>query len=328
VARLLNRAPVGFNDRLVLAELQNRSDADIAAAQQQVVAYFLKRPSRDNGNVVSPVDVSAVTDFVSMPLVAAPGDPYFEALRRVHVSLMDSETITGVAEHMLFGNDAPADLRSIFALDFLADCTSAGSLPQGRSRIVVDRRGTMFGAFNAPHGSRVSIVVNPGSGIHSWVVQSVGSTNVEVSLTEGRVSSIRLFAEQTPTTDLIRCVPVGEVSVAGKYPSATGLIRLLAQSIRNPVIQCAAPIKEPGFVEGANAVAIEQNGALRINGPGGPSLHLPSFGFRIDAPLSMTADGVAPTGGMAYNFVVAGVAVSDDGRITDLRFNGMGCGGV
>jgi NifU-like protein involved in Fe-S cluster formation len=42
----------------------------------------------------------------------------------------------------------------------------------------------------------------------------------------------------------------------------------------------------------------------------------------------MTADGVAPTGGMAYNFVVAGVAVSDDGRITDLRFNGMGCGGV
>ena len=307
VARLLNRQPVGFNDPLGLAELQNRSDADIAAAQQQVVAYFLKRPSRDNGNKVSPVDVSAVTDFVSMPLVAAPGDPYFEALRRVHASLMDSETIAGVAEHMLFGNDPPADLRSIFALDFLADCTSAGALPQGRSRIVVDRRGTMFGAFNAPHGSRLSIGVNPGAGIASWVVQSVGSTNVEVSLTEGRVSSIRFFDEETPTTDLIRCVPVGEVSVAGKYPSATGLIRLLAQSIRNPV-------------EGANTVAIEQNGALRINGPGGPSVHLPSFGFRIDAPLSMTTDGVAPTGGMAYNFVVAAVAVSDDGRITDLRF--------
>src|SRR4051812_7247313 len=320
VARLLNRAPVGFNDPLVLAELQNRSDADIAAAQRQVVAYFLKRPSRDNGNVVSPVDVSAVTDFVSMPLVAAPGDPYFEALRRVHASLMDSETIWGVAEHMLFGNDPPADLRSIFALDFLADCTSAGSLPQRRSRVIVDRRGTMFGDFNAPHGSRVSIGVNPGAGVGSWVVQSVGSTNVEVSLVEGRVSSIRFFDEHTPTTNLIRCVPVGEVFVAGKYPSAMALIRLLAQSIRNPVTQCAAPM------EGANTVVIEQNGALRINGPGGQSLHLPSFGFRIDAPLSMAADGVAPTGAMSYNFVLARVAVSDDGRITGL--NGAECGGV
>jgi len=315
VARLLNRAPVGFNDPLVLAELQNRSDADIAAAQQQVVAYFLKRPSRDNGNVVSPVDVSAVTEFVSMPLVAAPGDPYFEALRRLHASLMNSETIVGVEAQMLFGNDPPADLRSIFALDFLADCSSAGSLPQGRSRIIVDRRGTMFGDFNAPHGSRVSIGVNPGSGIGSWAVKSVGNTNVEVSLTEGRVSSIRFFDEATPKTDLIRCVPVGEVFVAGKYPSATALIRLLAQSIRTPVIQC-----------GANTLAIEQNGALRIKGPGGPSVHLPSFSFRIDAPLSMAADGVAPTGAMSYNFVVARVAVSDDGRIT--QFNGMECGGV
>src|SRR5262249_9412778 len=95
VTRLLNRMPVGRTDLRAVAELQNRSDAEIAAAQQQVVAYLLQRPSRDNGNVVSPVDVSAVTDFVSMPLVAAPGDPYFEALRRLHASLMDSESIVG-----------------------------------------------------------------------------------------------------------------------------------------------------------------------------------------------------------------------------------------
>src|SRR5262249_13185864 len=153
VTRLLNRMPVGRTDLRAVAELQNRSDAEIAAAQQQVVAYLLQRPSRDNGNVVSPVDVSAVTDFVSMPFVPAPGDPYFEALRRLHASLMDSESIVGVEAHMLFGNDPPADLRSIFALDFLADCTSVGSQPpQGRSRIIVDRRGTMFGDFNAPHG--------------------------------------------------------------------------------------------------------------------------------------------------------------------------------
>src|SRR5262249_8006363 len=149
-----------------------------------VVAYLLQRPSRDNGNVVSPVDVSAVTDFVSMPLVAAPGDPYFEALRRLHASLMDSESIVGVEAHMLFGNDPPADLRSIFALDFLADCTSVGSQPpQGRLRIIVDRRGTMFGDFNAPHGGQLHIQVAP-DGIHSWRIQSVGSTFVQVSTAE------------------------------------------------------------------------------------------------------------------------------------------------
>jgi hypothetical protein len=80
-------------------------------------------------------------------------------------------------------------------------------------------------------------------------------------------------------------------------------------------------------VEGVNTVAIEQNGALRINGPGGPSLHLPSWDYRIDTALSMAADGVVPTGGKSYNYPVGvGVVVSDDGRITDLVFGGTGCG--
>jgi hypothetical protein len=295
------------------------------------VAYLLKRPSRDNGNVVSPVDVSAVTDFVSMPLVAAPGDPHFEALRRLHASLMDSEDIMGVEQHMLFGNDPPADLRSIFALDFLADCTSVAFVPQGRLRIIVDRRGTMFGEFNVPHGDRMSIVVDKVAGIRTWVgraVQPLNPLRVEVSTAEDRVSSIRLFHVESPDQNYIRCVPVGEVSVAGKYPSAMALIRLLAQSIRVPVIQCAAPIRTPGFVQGANTVAIEQNGALRINGPGGPSSHLPSSSFSIEAALSDAADGVAPTGGMTYDFVEARVVVSDDGRITNLLLRSMACGGV
>jgi hypothetical protein len=137
------------------------------------------------------------------------------------------------------------------------------------------------------------------------------------------VSSIRLI-EQDSGNDLIRCVPVGDVSVAGKYPSSMALIRLLAQSIRDPVIQCGTP-RSPGFAEGANTVAIEQSGALRINGPGGPSFHLPSFGFRIDATLS---DGITPTRGMTYDFLEARVRVSDDGKITDLLLHSMECGGV
>jgi hypothetical protein len=332
VARLLNRVPADSTDFRALGELQNRSDADIAAAQQQVVAYLLQRPSRDNGNVVSPVDVSDVTDFVSMPLVAAPGDPHFEALRRLHASLMDSEDMMGVAQHMLFGNDPPADLRSLFALDFLADCTSLpGVNPQGRQRIIVDRRGTMFGDLNVPHTfstpgsgpSRLSVMVDKVAGIRTWLVQKA-SNYVQVSTAEGRVSSIAWTDEET-REDLIRCVPVGEVSVAGKYPSAMALIRLLAQSIRSPVIQCKAPITRAGFVEGANTVAIEQSGALRINGSRDASLHLPSTNFSMSATLSMAADGIAATGAMGYNFGQAGVGVSDDGRITALLFSSMEC---
>jgi hypothetical protein len=332
VARLLNRTPGFSTDLRALAELQNRSDADIAAAQQQVVAYLLQRPSKDNGNAVSPVDVSAVTDFVSMPLVAAPGNPYFEALRRLHASLMDSENIAGVEVHMLFGNDPPADLRSTFAFDFSADCTSVGPRPQGRLRIIVDRRGTTFGDFNVPHGGGLFIQVEL-DGIHNWTVENVGNTFVEVSAAEGRVSSISLTDDQT-RQELIRCVPVGDVSVAGKFPSAMALIRLLAQSIRNPIFRCTAPFRLPGVVQGANTLAIEQNGALRINGPGGPSLHLPSFSFRLSAPLSMNADGVVPTGGMSYtaplgadDSAVASMVVTDDGRITELFLRGMECGG-
>jgi hypothetical protein len=322
VARLLNRVLASTDFRAV-AELQNRSDAEVAAAQQQVVAYLLQRPSRDNGNVVSPVDVSAVTDFVSMPLVAAPGDPHFEALRRLHASLMNSEDMMGVAQHMLFGNDPPADLLSLFALDFSADCTSALPRQSGRLRIIVDRFATMFGDFSFHHGSSLRVVVDKVAGIRTWAVPK-GSNFVEVSTAEGRVSSIR-FTDEEIQEDLIRCVPVGEVSVAGKYPSAMALIRLLAQSIRHPVIQCKAPITRAGFVEGANTVAIEQNGALRINGSGDASLHLPSTNFSIGATLSMTADGVAPAGGMGYNFGQAQVGVSDDGGITALVFSSMEC---
>jgi hypothetical protein len=104
------------------------------------------------------------------------------------------------------------------------------------------------------------------------------------------------------------------------------LIRLLAQSIRDPVFQCLTPVTFPGFVEGANTVAIEQNGALRINGPGGASFHLPSWDYRIDTALSMAADGVVPTGGQSHSNGIVRVVVSADGRITDLVFGGTGCG--
>jgi hypothetical protein len=79
-------------------------------------------------------------------------------------------------------------------------------------------------------------------------------------------------------------------------------------------------------VEGVNTVAIEQNGALRINGPGGASFHLPSWEYSIHTALSMAADGVVPTGGQSYANGMGRVVVSDDGRITDLVFGGTGCG--
>jgi hypothetical protein len=235
----------------------------------------------------------------------------------------------------------------MFAFDFLANCTSVGAGPQGKARIIVDRRGTMFGDFNVPHGGNLSIDVGP-TGITMWQVfrdtrtpdQGGTATNVEVSAADGRVTGIRF--EDLESTMEIRCVPLGDVSVAGKHPSAMALIRLLAQSIRDPVFQCLPPVTFPGFVEGANTLAIEQNGALRINGPGGPSFHLPSTVFIFQVGLSMAADGIAPTGARGSDFSQlqqapdgsqfasrsARLSLSVDGRIDGVEFAGPSGGRV
>jgi hypothetical protein len=328
VARLLNRRP-SSNDFLPVA-LQNRTEADVSAARQQVVAYLLNRPSRDDGNVISPVDVSAVTDFAAMPLNTVPGDPHFEALKRFHESLMDSENVQGVDEHMLFGNDPPADLLAMLTLDFMADCTvqgpNNGTGPSGPTRIVLDRRAITLGSVELAFqtGDQLRIEGNALSGTYSWVFNSTsGQANASLTIVTGRLTSVAaLFS---------KCIPQSEVSLSGKHPSVFGLIGLLSQSLGlSREFQCAGPVTYPGFLAApdSNFLFFDQKGAVRINGLSSPSLHLPSMAeFSIQAPLVVVAGQVSPirlasfTASYAVTLADFGafeVRLTDTGQITGL----------
>jgi hypothetical protein len=328
VARLLNRRP-SSNDFLPLA-LQTRTEADVSAARQQVVAYLLNRPSRDDGNATSPVDVSAVTDFASMPVTAVPGDPHFDALKRIHDSLMDSENVQGVDEHMLFGNDPPADLLAMLTLDFMANCTvqgpNNGTGPSGPTRIVLDQRAITLGSAELAFqtGDQLRIEGNALSGTYSWVFNSTsGQANASLTIVTGRLTSVAaLFS---------KCIPQSEVSLSGKHPSVFGLIGLLSQSLGlSREFQCAGPVTYPGFLAApdSNFLFFDQKGAVRINGLSSPSLHLPSMAeFSIQAPLVVVAGQVSPirlasfTASYAVTLADFGafeVRLTDTGQITGL----------
>jgi len=297
VARLLNRSPAAFTDIPSAFDLRTRSESDVQTARQQVVAYLLNRPDKSNGNATTPVDVSAVTDFVSGPLNAVSGDPHFEALRRVHASMMDSETLVGMEQHMLFGGDLAADPRSMLALDFIATCTPQlpntddGSLPRGATRVILDRRAITVGSIDLPFNSGDPLQIEPSpAGLSTW---RFGTTSgaIELSVRHGLVESV-LFSNAKGSS---RCLPTTAVSVVGKEPSQIAFIRMFGQSLSsNPTFNCAGPISFSGFVTGANTLTIEASSALRINGAAGPALHLPSLNLRISAALTVTGAQVQP----------------------------------
>ena len=335
VARLLNHTP-SHNDFLVVA-LQDRTEADVNAARQQVVAYLLNRPAKDDRNVISPVDVSAVTDFASMPLNPVPGDPHFDALKRFHDSLMDSETVQGVDEHMLFGNDPPADLLAMLTLDFMANCTvqgpNNGTGPSGPTRIVLDRRAITLGSVELAFqtGDQLRIEGNTISGVRDWAFGFTASqASVELRTVTGNLTRVvyglpTIFSSST-------CMPLSEVSLSGKHPSVFGLIGLLSQSLGlSREFQCAGPVTYPGFLAApdSNFLFFDQKGAVRINGLSSPSLHLPSLAaFTIDAvPLVVVAGQVSPirlasfTASYAVtlaDFDAFEVRLTDTGQITGL----------
>jgi len=334
VARLLNRRlGLGSGVQATL-DLKNRTEADVSAARQQVLAYLLNRPSKDDGNATSPVDVSAVTDFASMPLTTVPGDPHFDALKRFHDSLMDSESIQGVREHMLFGNEGPADLLAMLTLDFMADCTvqgtNNGTLPSGITRIILDRRAITLGSVDLAFQTGDSLHIESGPALDDrWVFGlSANQASVELNIVDGRLTRV-LYG--LPNFTSSACIPQSEVSLSGKHPGIFGLIGLLRQSVTLPrEFQCAGPITFPGFLlaPNPNVLALDPNGAVRVNGPGGPSLHLPSMArFFINAPLVVSSGLVSPirltSFSADFSFAVGDfdqflVHLTDAGQITGL----------
>src|SRR5262249_33593900 len=302
---------------------------------------------RNDGNATSPVDVSAVTDFALMPLTPVPGDPHFDALKLFHDSLMDSETLEGVMEHMLFGNDAPMDPLGVFALDFMADCTTVangGLTPPGAAHVVLDLHAIAFGSteFAFQTGDKLHIDAG-GSSFDRWLFTLGGTQSLQFNIDytivgEPRLSGVHVFDTSNRISD---CAPQGAVSLSGKHPTRFPAIGLLRQSIAAPMqFQCAGPITFPGFLAGTNAVAIEGNGALRVNGTGGPSLHLPSQGpFSLNASIVVVANqvsslrltsfganrsfrvGVGPTGADLLRFDGVTIALDNTGLITGFRLD-------
>jgi hypothetical protein len=328
VARLLNRKLGFLADFREFSELRNKTDSDVSAARQQVVDYLMRRPSKNNGNLTSPVDVSAVTDFIGMPLTAVPGDPYFEALTRLHDSLMDSESIDGVEEHMLFGNDPPADLRTILDLDLLVNCTvegnDDGTLPRGTTQVIVDTSGIQFGTINLPYQSGTQLNLTAGQSLDGrWRFNFPTQRTVEFAIVAGRVTSAVLSVPFQAS----RCSPPSAPSVAGKHPSLIALIGLFAQSIGFPAFGCSAPTVF--FQDGTNVFVVDPNGAVRFNGPGGPTLHLPSLNIEINAPLVASGGPLPPLRLSTFSasrsfrggFDALGVQIGSGPQITGLRLS-------
>jgi len=284
------------------------------------------------------VDVSAVTDFASMPLNVVPGDPHFDALKLFHDSLMDSETVRGVAEHMLFGNEAPADLLAMLTLDFMANCTvqgaNNGTMPSGATRIILDRRAITLGSVDLAFQTGDELRINAGPALDNrWAFGFAASqASVDLNISAGRLTSVvyvPIFVAGPNFTQSV-CVPQSEVSLSGKHPGVFGLIGLLRQSVSLPrEFQCAGPVI-PGFLASPNpnVLLLDQNGAVRVNGPGGPSLHLPSMvRFITIAPLSVTAGQVSPIrltfftadlSVLASGFDQFSVQLTNTGQITGL----------
>jgi len=328
VARLLNRKPETGLDLRAVNEIGNRSGTEVSTAHQEVVAYLLNsRPRKDNGNFTSPVDVSAVTDFVGMPLnPAVPGDPYSEALKRLHDSMMDSETIEGVEEHMLFRNDPPVDLGAMLSLDFAANCTAANpTLPQGSTQIILDNQGVQFGgvqqfAFQA--GDAITITAGQ-TRDNQWRFDRFGadSRSVAFDILRGRVTSVTLQVN----LEFASCNPSGEVLISGKHPSLIALTRRFAGATV-PAFQCADPITYPGFQTGPNLVTFDTNGAVRINSlHGGPSLHLPSMNIAMEAKFTLDSGQLTPRPAQLFaDRIVRGgfdqfrVSLDASGQITGL----------
>ena len=179
-----------------------------------------------------------------------------------------------------------------------------------------------------------SILVGTGLlSAEGWLFTFTGRQRaVEFGVKQRLLASVFLTVSSqslSPPSQTTRCVPLVEVPLAGKHPSLMALIRLLGESITQPTFQCAAPITHPAFQTSGNTLTLQRNGAVRINAPAGPALHLPSLNIDARANLVVAAGEVQP---MRLASLSArrtfpggqdsfGVALTADGRIRGLSFD-------
>ena len=327
--RLVNKKQQDFWGNFDDIANMSPTDQQIAAATRDVMAYLLTRPDKNNGNNTAPVDVAAVTDFVSMPFTPSAGDPYDNALVRLDQSLMDGENITGIEEHMLFAGAPAASLASIFPLDFDATCSpfSTGpGVPAGATHIRLSATGIAIGSYAYTFRTGDGIFISTGTVVDKlWRFTLSGTVGdqVELNMQQGMLFSLTLL---TGSFESI-CKPTASVPLSDKWPGILALDRLLRDSTMPRDFTCAASTAFPGVMDGTNTLVFDANGALRVQ-PGGYALHLPSFDFNVNADVVVDAGGFrtmlrSVNASWAYRtqFDVFEIQLTTAGIITSVRFS-------
>jgi hypothetical protein len=287
VAQLLGVSQGVSGDLALLQELAPLSSAAITAARDQVVAYLSQRPSKDNGTVTAPVDVSAVSDFIRTAPV--PGNGYDQALERLHASLMDTETIKGVEEHMLGRSDPAANLTSILSFDLDATCVGSGGAPTGALHISAKTTGAItVGSYARTLATGDTMSAQRTLGFDDlWTFRfTAPGDGLLLSVRNRRLVSVTLSLGTGGST---LCTPTTPLTLGERVPSLLAQIRLLEQEISDPSFTCPATAF-PGLQAGTNTLVIQPNGALRVTTY---SLHLPSMDFSLSADLLTSPGGPA-----------------------------------
>lgn len=330
---------IGYSTSLsTLQKLTTLSDAQLAAARQDVVAYLLRRPSKFDGNLTIPVDVSAVSDFVSTPFNPVRGDLYDDALERLSQSLMDGETVLGVEEHMLSENDGRADLTSVLSMAFQADCEATGThLPSGRVQVNFKPNGEInIGSYSYTLSAGDGIALTTGPYVdNGWRIdfrgRQTGNLNDYVELMDaaGKLDKLTLHSG----LEAASCRPTADTTVSTHRPSVLAQIRLLAHTAQmNNLAEffCSSSGSFPGVQQGRNLLLFDRNGAMRVNSylPSGYAIHLPSMGYQISATLVVSNSGLSAQLSTMFGRRVFkdgydwfGIALSDTGVITGVDFS-------
>lgn len=325
VAQLLGKPKVSSSHLVTLA---TPTDSQISAARQQVAAYLLQRPNRNGGTAADPVNVSAVTDFIGTPFTAAPGNPYDDAIERLAQTFMNGETIEGVEQHMLSRSDPAASLLSILSFEVNATCTvSPGAnpaLPTGAVRITAGPGGGIaVGSYMRTMGAGDTIQVasnQPGDDLWTFIHTASGD-RFELQLSQlSRLSRLTLSRTTAGGGGLTVCTPATIPDLGSRVPSLLPQIRLVAQAILNPSFNCAVGASFPGINNGANTLAIDNNGALRVTA--GHALHLPSL------RMSMSADIISDAGVLGTRVTSAAFVRTFTGGFDEFGINLFASGAI
>jgi hypothetical protein len=254
--RLFGRKPLHLGDWTFLSELPPITEQRIATARDEVVAYLLTRPDKQDGNATSPVDVSGVANFISTPFTPEPGDPYDDALERFRDSLTPRETILGIEEHMLHAGDAAADLAGLFSLEFEANCfaspeSAQAVMPHGRVPIRFGPSGITIGSYHhaIEPGDRLVLTTGWGGADDRWDFDLAITTapngvpvwreGIFVTQERGNIETISLGISGVGASNCSTLF-LAKAGVDRKHPSIFSQIGLLANSLKDRAFVCPA----------------------------------------------------------------------------------------